>query len=76
MTIGGKIFFVLFLIGVSVLFVIGDYWGVEFIRRSVDLAGMDCIRHLVGGFLLTLMSTAALWIFGIAGFMTIMEDYL
>lgn len=76
MTTVQKIWLILFLLAMSVACVIGNYWGVEFMRRSVDMAGTECIRHVVGGFLLSLGSTAALCMFGVAGFMTIWEDYL
>lgn len=66
MTIGGKIFCILFFIALSVFGAIGCYGGIRFIMESTTLAGMECIKNLVGGFVLALISVAMLWLMGIA----------
>jgi hypothetical protein len=73
MTVGGKIILVLILIALSIFGVIGCYGGIYFITKSTTLAGMECIRHLVGGFLMALISVAMLWFMGIAAWLTITE---
>lgn len=74
MTIGQKVGMILVIIGLSIAGAMFCHMGIDFIRESVNLAGTDCIRYLLGGGLIALISVVLLWSLGIAGYCVITTE--
>lgn len=74
MTIGQKIGTILVIIALSIAGAMFCHRGIDFIRESVNLAGAECIRYLLGGGLIALISVILLWVLGIAGYCVITTE--